>query len=77
MCISEGHKTTTNILAHKAFTVSMAMAEQMVACDYVDVESGNQVADKLWSIAFDPIHHTYRVLGKKIGNAFQDGSKLK
>ena len=47
MCISEGHKTTANILARKAFTVSMATAEQVVACDYVGIESGNQVANKL------------------------------
>ena len=47
MCISAGHKTTANILARKAFTVSMATAEQMVACDYVGIESGNTVADKL------------------------------
>ena len=42
MCISEGHKTTANILARKAFTVSMATADQMVACDYVGIESGNK-----------------------------------
>ena len=47
MCISEGHKTTANILARKAFTVSMATAEQMVACDYVGIESGSNVANKL------------------------------
>ena len=47
MCISAGHKTTANILARKAFTVSMATAEQMVACDYVGIESGNNVANKL------------------------------
>ena len=47
MCISEGHKTTANILARKAFTVSMATVEQTVACDYVGIESGNQVADKI------------------------------
>ena len=47
MCISAGHKTTANILAGKAFTVSMATAEQMVACDYVGIESGNNVANKL------------------------------
>ena len=47
MCISAGHKTTANILSRKAFTVSMATAEQMVACDYVGIESGNQVADKV------------------------------
>ena len=47
MCISAGHKTTANILARKAFTVSMATAEQMVSCDYVGIESGNSVANKL------------------------------
>lgn len=141
MYISEDHKTTANILARKAFTVSMATAEQAVACDYVGIESGNQVADKVakagWHttksefvdaplidelpmavecrlvnydpescrlvgeivnvsadesvldedekidpdklrpITFDPIHHAYRMLGEKVGNAFQDGAKLK
>ena len=33
--------------ARKAFTVSMATAEQAVACDYVGIESGNKVADKV------------------------------
>lgn len=47
MCISAGHKTTANILARKAFTVSMATAEQAVACDYVGIESGNKAADKV------------------------------
>ena len=47
MCISEGHKTTANILSRKAFTVSMATAEQAVACDYVGIESGNQAVDKV------------------------------
>ena len=137
MCISTGHKTTANILARKAFTVSMATAEQAVACDYVGIESGNKVAkagwhttksefvdaplidelpmavecrlvsydpetcrlvgeivnvsadesvldengkidpDKLRPITFDPVHNTYRVLGEKVANAFQDGAKLK
>ena len=47
MCISAGHKTTANILARKAFTVSMATADQTVACDYVGIESGKRVANKL------------------------------
>ena len=46
ICVSETHKTTANILARKAFTVSMATADQMVACDYVGIASGNKVADK-------------------------------
>lgn len=47
LCISAGHKTTANILARKAFTVSMATAAQVVACDYVGMASGNTVANKL------------------------------
>ena len=141
MCISAGHKTTSNILARKAFTVSMATAAQVIACDYVGIVSGNTVTDKLTKagfhttrsefvdaplidelpmtvecrlvsydpdscrlvgeivnvsadesvldangkidpdklqpIIFDPIHSVYRKLGEKVGNAFQDGQKLK
>ena len=141
MCISAGHKTTANILARKAFTVSMATAEHVVSCDYVGIVSGNRVADKvaragwhttrsefvdaplidelpmavecrlvsydpescrlvgeivnvsadesildaggaidpdkLQPITFDPIHSAYHKLGEKVGNAFQDGAKLK
>ena len=46
ICISADHKTTLNILEKKAFTVSMATADQMVACDYVGIISGNKVPDK-------------------------------
>ena len=47
MCISAEHKTTADILQRGAFTVSMATARQVTACDYVGVESGNRVPDKL------------------------------
>ena len=47
VCISEGHKTTANILARKAFTISTATAEQLVACDYVGIASGNTEPRKL------------------------------
>ena len=47
MCISAEHKTTANILLRKAFTVSMATAEQVVACDYVGIASGNTEPRKL------------------------------
>lgn len=141
LCISAGHKTTADILARKAFTVSMATAAQVVPCDYVGIASGNNVPnklekagwhttkseyvdaplidelpmavecrlvsydpescrlvgeivnvsadesvldaqgkidpDKLEPITFDPIHNTYRKLGEKVGNAFQDGAALK
>lgn len=33
--------------------------------------------DKLHPISFEPVHNTYRKLGEVVGNAFQDGKKLK
>ena len=52
ICVSKGHKTTANILKRKAFTVSMAEAGQVVACDYVGIVSGNKVADKFARAGF-------------------------
>ncbi|MCI5662442.1 MAG: flavin reductase [Clostridia bacterium] len=52
MCISASHKTTKNILAREAFTVSMADTEHVAACDYVGVESGNNVPDKFARAGF-------------------------
>ena len=39
ICLSEGHKTTQNILKTKAFTVSVGTADQLTACDYVGLVS--------------------------------------
>lgn len=47
ICLSEGHKTTQNIFARKAFTVSMADADNVLAADFVGITSGNQEPDKL------------------------------
>lgn len=141
MCLSAGHKTVKNILARKAFTISMADAAHVVECDYVGIVSANDVPDKLKKagfhttkselvdaplidelpmalecrlvsydeescrmvgeivnvsvdervldengkvdpaklepITFDPINSAYLKLGEKVGNAFQDGAKLK
>lgn len=52
ICISEGHKTTANILKRKAFTVSMAEVGQVVACDYVGIVSGNKEPDKFAKAGF-------------------------
>lgn len=52
MCLSAGHKTVKNILIKKAFTVSMADVKHVVACDYVGIESGNTVPDKLEKAGF-------------------------
>lgn len=52
MCLSAGHKTVQNILARKAFTVSMATADTVVPCDYVGLVSGNNVPNKLEQAGF-------------------------
>ena len=52
ICLSEEHKTTQNILATRAFTVSMATAEQVTACDYVGIVSGNKEPDKFHKAGF-------------------------
>ena len=141
LCISAEHNTAANLLARRAFTVSMADAAHVSACDYVGIVSGNEVPDKLMRagfhtspsahvdaplieelpmaleckvisydpdtcrlvgeivnvtadtcvldadgkidpaklrpITFDPVHHTYRVLGEVVGQAFCDGLRLK
>ncbi len=141
ICLSEEHKTTKNILVTKAFTVSMATAEQVAACDYVGIVSGNKEPDKfakagfhalksefvnapiieelpmtlecelvsydpetcfmtgrivnisadssaldengnislekLQPIAYDPVSHSYNVLGAKVADAFSIGKTLK
>ena len=52
MCLSAGHKTVKNIRGRKAFTVSMADAAHVEACDYVGIESANKVPDKLAKAGF-------------------------
>ena len=52
LCISAGHKTTENILKRKAFTVSMATADTVGACDYVGLVSGNKEKDKFGKAGF-------------------------
>lgn len=52
LCLSAGHKTVKNLLITKAFTVSMATVEQMVACNYVGIVSGNKEPDKFAKAGF-------------------------
>ena len=52
ICISADHKTTANILARKAFTVSMATASQMAACDYLGILSANKEPNKFEKAGF-------------------------
>ena len=87
LCISAGHKTTKNILASRAFTVSMATADTVAQCRLVG-EIVNVCADesiltdgkidplKLRPITYDPSGHGYYVLGEKVGSAFSDRRKV-
>ena len=52
MCISEDHQTTKNVLARGAFTVSMATADTVVACDYVGIVSGTKEPNKMEKAGF-------------------------
>lgn len=52
ICLSAGHKTTKNILAKKAFTISMGDAKHVDACDYVGIVSANDETDKLKKAGF-------------------------
>lgn len=44
--ISEGHKTTKNILESKAFTAAIADKAHMDVADYLGIASGNNTPDK-------------------------------
>lgn len=46
------HKTTDNLAVRKAFTVSMATEDYVMACDYVGIESGRKVPDKFEKAGF-------------------------
>lgn len=52
ICLDPGHKTTENILKRKEFTVSMATADHVTACDYVGIVSGKDVPDKVKKAGF-------------------------
>lgn len=52
VCLAADHQTTQNILARKAFTLSMATAGQAAACDYVGIVSGKKVPDKFARAGF-------------------------
>ena len=52
ICVDSEHKTAENILAREAFTVSMATAKYVTACDYVGLVSGNKEPDKFAKAGF-------------------------
>ena len=52
ICVDAEHKTAENVVARKAFTVSMGTAAYVKACDYVGIVSGNKVPDKFARAGF-------------------------
>ena len=52
ICLAEEHRTTRNILATKAFTVSVGNVDCVEACDYLGLVSGDKVPDKLLCAGF-------------------------
>ena len=52
ICVDSSHKTAENLLARGAFTVSMATAKYMTACDYVGLVSGNKEPNKFAKAGF-------------------------
>ena len=52
ICVDNAHKTAENLIARRAFTVSMATAGQLTACDYVGIVSGNKEPDKFAKAGF-------------------------
>ena len=52
ICVDAEHKTAENVLARKAFTVSMGTAKYVTACDYVGIVSGNKEPDKFRKAGF-------------------------
>lgn len=52
ICISAEHKTTKNVVKTGAFTVSVADADNVVACDYVGIVSGNKEPNKIEKVGW-------------------------
>ncbi len=52
ICLSPSHKTVANLKNKKAFTVQVADAKHLAACDYVGIASGNKTADKFAKAGF-------------------------
>lgn len=52
ICLGADHKTVKNIMKTRAFTVSMADRDHVVAADYVGIVSANKVPDKFARAGF-------------------------
>ena len=59
ICVDNTHKTAENLLARKAFTVSMATVPYLTACDYVGIVSGTKEPDKFAKAGFHAVKSEY------------------
>ena len=59
ICVDSAHKTAENLMTRKAFTVSMATANYVAACDYVGLVSGNKEPDKFAKAGFHATKSEY------------------
>lgn len=50
--LSGSHKTTANIKLNREFTIAYATADQIAACDFVGIVSGNNMENKLEKCGF-------------------------
>ncbi len=59
LCLSASHKTTKNIKAKGAFTISFADASHVTEADYVGIASANDTADKMERAGFHTTKSEY------------------
>ena len=52
ICVDSSHRTAENLIRRRAFTVSMATAKCMAACDYLGIVSGNKEPNKFAKAGF-------------------------
>lgn len=52
ICVDDSHKTTANVLARRAFTVHVADAAHLAACDYAGLVSANDTPGKFARLGF-------------------------
>ena len=60
ICLSS-HKTTDNIRKNKAFTISFATEDTVVASDYVGIVSQNKVPNKIEKAGLTPINNSQKL----------------
>lgn len=57
--LDEGHKTTSNIRAVRAFTVSMADRDHMAEADFFGIATGNKMPDKFARTGLHAVRSTH------------------